>query len=925
MGGRNTGILVVGSGVGGLKASLELVERGVEVYLLESSPFIGGMMTYLDRQFPTDKCCFCQILPNFNRIEGNHCLKRDFYHPLINVYLCSEILEVSGERGDFYVRCLRRSRGIDEEKCIFCLKCMDACPEGAIYLKVPQPIPPKPAIDWERCTRCGVCEDTCPVGAINLEDKPSEFTLHVSSIILSSGFDNFDPSMLTQYGYKRFENVITSFDLERLLTPVSRFNPPRKIAFILCVGSRDIRWNYCSASCCMMAIKQANLLKEIREDAEITIFYMDIRDYGKDYHRYFIKARENGIGFKRWRVGRILENPEDKRLIVEYVGRDGRTIRELFDLVVLATSQRPSKGLKDLCSRLGIEVDEWGFVKTSGMAGIETSRPGIFACGSSSGPKDIHDTVLEATACALEALDEGVSSRRGEDRASEKVGVVICRCGGRINTEGLREGLRGIQVDGCWEVDYLCINPPDLGDVGRIVVCACSPHWFKWRLAEKLKIDPYFIEWLDIRNSSDPSRVVFSLKLLKKRKDPSFSGLPVKSSVLVIGGGISGLEAALSLSRFGIEVHIVEKSEKLGGALRRSSMSEIFKEYTRLIEERGSIYVHLNSKVVALDGYPGNFRVLIEGKDKFELNVGAIIVSIGSGSYKPKNFLYGDSRVLTQDELGDMIYSGKAFLEGVESVAMIQCVGSRDKEHPWCSRFCCIEAIENALKLKDMSKRLKIYVIFRDMMTYGLYERLYLEARKRGIVFIRWEDSLSLEGGDRIKIKVDGFDILCDLLVLSTGVFPSPDNPELSRILGIDIDENGFFKEADPKFRPVDSTKEGIFICGGCKAPGTWRDMILQGRAAAERALRIVGRRELIPSRDVSNVRESLCSGCGTCVDVCPYGARVIDEERGVARVLYPLCMGCGICVSSCPNGASEIGGIKNIDFINSMEELLWT
>jgi len=947
-------VLIIGSGVGGIRASLEAAKRAEEVFLIERSPFIGGEISFLDRQFPTDRCCMCQMLSSSRVQEGEYCLRRSFYHPKINILTCSELLKVEGEEGAFKVTIITKSRGVNEDICISCGRCIEVCPKSirdefdpfsyrkAIYLNGPAPFPPIPAIDWTLCDLCSQCEAVCPTGAIDLKKKEEVKVLEVSSLILASGFLPFDPSGLTQYGYGRFANVLTSFEFERALSPLgngpirpSDGSIPRKVAFLLCVGSRDKEWIPCSSACCMIGIKQARILKEILPESEVVLFFMDLRTFGKTYYRYLEEAKRRGIRFVRGRVPKIWEDPLTKGLLARFLEQE-RIKEELFDLVVLVTGQRPPVGQKDLAKSLGIQTDEWGFIKAEGL---RTSRKGIYVCGTASGPKDIPDTIIEAQAASFLAtrkfeLPQKYMKREifQEEEIPKEVGLILCKCGGEIPSEEILKGMEEFFSPIC-EKKYLCLEKEIFPSDRFWVIGACNPYWFKRKVLNRFE-EVQGVRWVNVKGILGGKRegigtvrglLLTERERLRRKSAGTIGHLYVKPSVLIIGGGLCGIEAAINLSREGIQVHLVEKEGKLGGILwhypsRRGLLEEKLKE----MEEGESIWVYLNSRVLSVDGTPGDFKVKVASQNEEKvIEVGAILLAIGGKSYEPKEYGYGSNpKVLLQREFEELLLSEDLRDKGIRRVGVIQCVGSRDEVHPWCSRFCCEEALKNAILFKDKNSEGEIFVFHRDINAYGLKELLYLKAREKGVIFLRCDQLPMPELSDRIRIPFDGESFEVDLLVLSVGEVPREDNFELSRILGLQLTEEGFFKEAEPKFRPLETLKEGIFLAGGCHSPRTFEEAQIQALGAVQAILGFLSKESYL-SRPISVVQERWCSGCGLCVEACPYGVRFLDDEEKVARVKAPLCQGCGVCASICPNGATKLEDFEERQVIGGVELLL--
>ena len=415
-------VLVIGGGIAGIQASLDLANRGFNVYLVEKSPSIGGRMAQLDKTFPTMDCSICILAPKM--IDCSH-------HTNVHLLTYSEVKKVKGSVGNFLVTVLKKPRYVDEAKCTGCGICAQHCPvevpnefdEGhgmrkAVYMPFPQAVPRIMTVDEDNCLKCGLCEKMCEAEAVDLDQQPEEVELNVGAIIVAIGFDLFDPSGILTYGYGRYKNVITALELERLLSASgptgghlirpSDGKIPRKIAFVQCVGSRDKRFGntYCSSICCKYSVKDAVLIKEHTPDAEVCIFYIDLRAFGRGFQEFINRAKtEYGIRFIRSSPGEITEDPTTKNPELWYEDTVAGTIQNLaFDLVVLCPALVPRTDAKDLAKVLDIEVDKYGFFKASDdmTNPVDTTIPGIFACGYCLGPKtgDIPDSIMQGSATA---------------------------------------------------------------------------------------------------------------------------------------------------------------------------------------------------------------------------------------------------------------------------------------------------------------------------------------------------------------------------------------------------------------------------------------------------------------------------------------------------------------------------------------------
>lgn len=979
-------ILVIGGGVAGVQASLDSADSGFRVYLVDQSPSIGGVMAQLDKTFPTNDCSMCILSPK---------LVATGRHPNITIISNAEVTELNGKPGNFEVKIRKQSRFIIEEKCNGCGICAQKCPieapdsfneglgrRGAIYVEYPQAVPLKYKIDREKCIGCGTCYEICKAGAVDYEQKDSETTLKVGSIILSPGFEVFDATLKSEYGYGRFQNVVTSIEFERILSASGPYGGlilrrsdgeiPKRIAFIQCVGSRDYQLgnNYCSAACCMYGIKEAVIAKEhspIKLNA--SIFYMDMRCYGKEFDAYRNRAEdEYNIRFVRSRVAGVTEDPLTNNLFLHYVEEETPKTEE-FDTVILSVGMTPPKKAEELAKTLGVELNRYKFCDTKPFSPVETSKPGIFVCGAFSAPKDIPESVAQASGAAAKAMGV-IASERGtlvskkeypaeRDVSGEepRIGVFVCHCGinigGVINVPEVTKYAKTLPNVVYAEANlYTCsqdtqkliVEQIKENTLNRVVVASCTPRTHEPLFRETVQeagLNPYLFEMTNIRDQCswvhmhEPKEathkakdlirsVVAKAKLLKPLRKPQIGVTPVG---LVIGGGVSGMTAALELASQGFDVHLVERDRELGGHLRtihyllgeEDDPKKRLAEMVQAVRCESKIQVYTEAELVSVYGFVGNFKSrikLVDGKEK-EVEHGTIIVATGATEYEPTEYLYGkDPRVVTQHELESKLAGGDF---KAKNVVMIQCVGARNEEKPNCARICCGQAVKNALKIKQLSPLTDVYVLFKDMRTYGFKEDYYRDAAMKGVLFVNYEDErkplvANTDGNMHVKfwepVLKQEVEIEPDLVVLSAATIPNPDNKHIAEMLKVPITKDGFFLEAHMKLRPVDFATEGVFLCGMAHSPKYIDESIAQACAAAARAATILSKDKLEMEGIVANVSEDLCSGCRICEYQCPYGAVEMKDKEGkpIAHVIEALCKGCGACGTACPTKAITMG-----------------
>ncbi|MBW1675306.1 MAG: CoB--CoM heterodisulfide reductase iron-sulfur subunit A family protein [Deltaproteobacteria bacterium] len=985
-------VMVVGGGIAGIQAALDLADSGFYVYLVEKSPAIGGKMAQLDKTFPTNDCSMCILSPKL--VECGR-------HLNIEILTLSEVKEVIGEEGNFQVKVIQNPRYIDVGKCIACGICADKCPQKvkdefnmgigtrkAAYIPYPQAVPLKYVIDPQKCIwikkpgRCGACQINCPAGAVDFEQTRKEFTLKVGSIILAPGFGVFDPTIFDTYNYAKLPNVITSMEFERILSTSGPYQghmvrpsdqkEPKRIAWLQCVGSRDSHHGanpYCSTVCCTYAIKQALIAKEHSKGSlDAAIFYIDIRTQGKDFEKYYMRARDvEGIRFVKSKITKVLPVDDTGNFMIRYTDGSGKRVEEEFDLVVLSVGLGVQKDAVSLAERLGIELTPCNFVHTSSFRPVQTSRPGIYVCGVFQEPKDIPQSVMEASAAACDsaiALEEARNTLVKEKTYPEerptvgeepRIGVFVCHCGinigGIVDVPEVRDYAKELPYV-VYAEDNLFTCSQDTQEkmkeviqrerLNRVVVAACSPTTHEELFQETLRdarLNKYLVGMANIRNQCSWVHSQYPRAATEKSKDlvrmavararlfqplPQLT-VPVDHKTLVIGGGISGMMAALALADQGFHTYLVEQSSELGGnALRLLNTwqgDEIaggVKKMIRQVEGHPLIDVYKGSTIKEAAGFVGNFQTTISqnGTD-IALEHGVVIVAVGGEEYKPTEYLYGqDERVLTHLELDTAISKGDKKVTGAKVVVFIQCVGSREPDRPYCSKVCCTHTMKSALRLKEMNPEIDVFVLYRDIRTYGQREELYREARMRGVVFIRYNPELKpeVEKSDTgllvtVKDHILGRNVVIspDVVVLASAVVPR-DNSSLAHIYKLALNEDGFFMEAHPKLRPVDFANEGIFLAGMAHYPKPIEESIAQAKAAASRACTILSRKKMFAGGDVARVDETKCVCCLTCVYTCPYEVPRLDEEEGVITIDAVACQGCGICAGACPRGAIIVG-----------------
>jgi heterodisulfide reductase subunit A len=908
--------------------------------------------------------------------------------------------------------------GTQTEVCMACGACASVCPTGhiklqeitrhpaapipseydvglrgrkPIYVPYAQAIPNTPVIDRDRCMHfktgaCRICVEFCSADAIDYSQQDETMELEVGAIILAPGFQAFDPGRFHAYGYGKSPDIVTSMEFERLLSASgptlghlvrpSDGREPGKIAWVQCVGSRDLHrcdHGYCSSVCCMYAVKQAVIAKEhARGSLDCAIFYMDMRTHGKDFERYYNDAKErHGVRFIRSRIPAIEAVEGHGALRVPYVNEKEQTVEEAFDMVVLSVGLETSAETLALAEMLGLDLSEGRFCKTDPFRPVSSSREGVYVCGAFQAPKDIPQSVIEAGSAAAEAgalLNEARNTltrhkEEPEERAVQgerpRIGVFVCRCGvniaGVVDVEAVRDYAASLPfVTYVTDNLYTCSQDTQEvmarvireEDLNRVVVAACTPKTHENLFQETLiqaGLNKYLFEMANIRNQDswvhpdEPNAATEKAKDLVRMAVAKVAlvepleeaELEIKARALVVGGGIAGMSAALSLSAQGYPVCLVERATELGGQARnlfRTWTGEDIQKRLRDLEERvhadPRIDVCLSTRLSAVEGFVGNFSTtLVSNGKEARVEHGVAVIATGATELRPDAYLYGeDPRVVTHLELDRMFMENAPPVRELRSAVFIQCVGSREPERPYCSRVCCTHSIESALHLKEANPDARIYILYRDIRTYGEREYLYREARMAGILFVPF----SLERRPRVSrdegaLKVQVPDPLLDrdlvlrpdLLVLASAIVPSGD-ASLAQMFKVPLNEDGFFVEAHAKLGPSEFATDGVYLCGMAHYPKSIDESVAQAQAAASRAVTLLARKKIRTSGTVAQVDPRLCSSCGVCVALCPYNAASFQEEgpfAGRAEVNPVLCKGCGLCVASCRSGAMNLKG----------------
>ena len=997
-------VIVIGGGIGGIQCALDLADTGFYVYLLEKSHTIGGTMAQLDKTFPTNDCSTCMFSPKLVQVAEHNNIKIIPLSRLLDLQGEPGRFTARVEKQPRYIneeKCI--TCGQCAEKCPRKIPDEfngELAKRKAAFLTFPQAVPLKYAIDPKTCLyltkkKCGQCKKICPTQAIEFEQKPEIITLDAGAVVVSTGFELALTVEEGEFGYGRYPNVVTSLQYERLLSATGPYGGhlqrpsdgkvPQKVAWIQCVMSRDAARNrpFCSSVCCMHATKQAVLTRDHEPDTEATIYFMDIRAHGKGFDDYVDRARSSaGVRYKRSMISQVYWNPENDNLHIETFDHHlNRKVEEEYDMVVLSSGFKPTDALTDLTKRLKIVKNPYGFLSTAFDEPVATSRPGVMVCGGVETPKDIPETVIQAGAAAAEAA-KLISDARNSDitveeipqeealEPSPRVGVFVCHCGtniaGVVDIPQVVEFVKELpHVEFVSDNLFTCSTETQQTLVeqirkhrlNRIVVAACSPKTHEPLFQDTLRkagLNPYLFELANIRNQcswvhgNEPEKATRkSLKLIRASVSRAVNLEPLQEKSyrvvnrgLIIGGGVAGMTAALTMADQGFDVHLVEKDSRLGGfanhlteTLEGDSPQRLIRYLKERIIHHPRISVHLNSQLVSHTGYVGTFAGTIkdEGGSQ-DIQYGAVVVASGGQTYEPDEYLYGtDERVLTQVELARRMAEEPTWARQLNRIVMIQCVGSRNKEFPFCSRVCCSAAVKNSIRLKEINPKAQVIVLYRDVRTFGFKELYYLKARKKGVMFFRYipEKCPSVFNDDK-RLNVNftdrsshqDFRVEPDLVVLSTGIRPNEGSKQIARLLKLARTNEGLFVEAHVKLKPMDFATPGIFLAGLAHSPRFIKESIIMAKSAGQQAVKILCKEEMSTSAAVAEVNPDLCSACLVCVRSCPFGAPFINQ-KGVSEIPPSNCRGCGICICECPAKAITLKHSSNDQMTAKIDALL--
>ncbi|MBE2199427.1 MAG: CoB--CoM heterodisulfide reductase iron-sulfur subunit A family protein [Anaerolinea sp.] len=1018
-----------------MRAALDLADSGLKVYLVEHTPCLGGRVAQLGFMFPQHDCVLCRGTPD----HGYGCTRPSIspayihhnQHPNVEILTSTHVVDILGQAGDFTVALRQEPRYVDESRCINCDYCAQACPvtlldtyqrgmttRKAAYKVAARATPDSYMIDrGPYCNDCGKCVEVCPTQAIDLDAQPQLLSVHVGAIILALGFKTYDPSGLAELGYGRFPNVIDAMKYERLasrsgptegvVTRPSDNKTPRSIAWLQCIGSRDQQNSYCSSICCMYATKEAMLAKQrLGEDIACSVFIMDERAFNKEYSSYFAKAREShGIHYERCRVSEIHEDPVTGDLILHYATPNGALKQERFEMVVLATGLQPPDSARHFTDMLDLDLNEHGFCETHKFTPLQTTHSGVFVCGAFSSPKEISETIIDASGAAAEVMrllnkqlntysytreypflaKAGLPPERDTSGEPPRVGVYICTCGGTMSQSlalpTLAQQVRNFPNVVTSELIDLACFPDTLAylqnhikeqHINRVVIAGCSNRTHEslfQRTVRQAGLNPYLMELVNLRDQC--SRVHTKFPDVANRKAAELIRIAIgrvsaakpvqkiafttQGAALIIGGGLSGMTSALAIADGGYDVYLVERSDVLGGHLQEmyyvaegDNPRRLGRDLVNRVRAHQRIQAFVNTELVAHGGHVGRFWAELRTQypdgmvENFRVEHGVTIVATGGHEAREHPWLNLPG-VITQEELEEKVVHHPEEIAALKDVVMVQCVQAEGVPE-YCSRVCCTNTMKNAIRIKLFNPNCHVTVLYKNIVTYGFREKYYTEARRLGVVFVRYTEEMPPEimlgANGRLQVHVQDLSLdrrltlPADLIPLSMPIAPAQGTAELAQKLRVPLSSEGFFEEAQLKLRPMDFLREGIFLAGMAHYPKFIEESISHALAAAARALTLLSQGTIHLGGIIAEVDPDKCVGCLTCTRVCPFaipqviqqaGRNGVGNLGGAAFIDPAQCQGCGTCTGECPANAiqlinytdeqmmlREIGGLGN-------------